>query len=415
MTSELCKEIEKQLVPLPTDKIAVAVSGGSDSLALLYLLHEVARHNVVDLYAVTVDHGLRSEAREEARQVEAICVDLAVPHDTLLWREWDGKGNTQNAARNARYTLIADWARAKGIETVVLGHTQDDQAETFIMRLARASGVDGLSAMPMRRQHAGVTWLRPLLNVRRAALQSYLRDKGVQWVDDPSNEDPRFERVRVRDQMDAFAKLGLTAEVHAQVAQNLAQARNALTHQARIAALDLVSEHAGALRIHWQGLQALPAEIRRRLLIASFNWLGGSFYPPRRAALEAVWDALNDKGTATLQGCILRRKQENLWLCRELNAVRHLQVTTGELWDGRWRVSGPEGDDGFIVSALGEEGLLLCPDWREAGLPREVFLSTPAVWKGPDLVASPLVKPDQAWQAVLARGEAEYFDAVISH
>ena len=112
---------------------------------------------------------------------------------------------------------------------------------------------------------------------------------------------------------------------------------------------------------------------------------------------------------------MLQKKQENLWLCRELNAVRHLQVTTGELWDGRWRVSGPEGDDGFIVSALGEEGLLLCPDWREAGLPREVFLSTPAVWKGPDLVASPLVKPDQAWQAVLARGEAEYFDAVISH
>ena len=181
MTSELCKEIEKQLVPLPTDKIAVAVSGGSDSLALLYLLHEVARHNVVDLYAVTVDHGLRSEAREEARQVEAICVDLAVPHDTLLWREWDGKGNTQNAARNARYTLIADWARAKGIETVVLGHTQDDQAETFLLQALRGAGVAGLAAMPLVKAFADGYHVRPFLALSRDTLLAYAQSQQLQW------------------------------------------------------------------------------------------------------------------------------------------------------------------------------------------------------------------------------------------
>lgn len=415
MTGSLRQEIEKHLLPLQKDRVGVAVSGGSDSLALLYLTSEIAKDHRLSVQAVTVDHGLRKEAAAEARKVAAICADLGVAHETLRWRDWDGKGNTQNAARNARYALIAEWAQTAGIETVALGHTQDDQAETFVMRLARASGVDGLSAMPARRSHLGVLWLRPLLNVRRTVLRAFLDNKGVEWLDDPSNVDPRFERIRVREQLPALGELGISVEVLAQVSKNLAQARDALADQALNVAKKLVTEHSGALCIDWRGFQGVPIEIQRRLLIASLKWLSGSYYPPRQSALEAVWATVKDNGTATLEGCILKRKGDNLWLCRELNAVCSVRAALGELWDGRWRVTGGAETGDYKVSALGEDGLVGCADWRDAGLPRDVFLSTPAVWKGPELVAAPLVKTDQAWQAVLERGLAGYFDTVNSH
>ena len=415
MTGPLRQEIEKHLLLLQKDKVGVAVSGGSDSLALLYLTSELAKDHSLSVQAVTVDHGLRREAEAAARNVAAICADLGIAHEALRWRDWDGKGNTQTAARNARYALIAEWAQTVGIETVALGHTQDDQAETFVMRLARASGVDGLSAMPARRNHLGVLWLRPLLNIRRSALRAYLDNKGVEWIDDPSNVDPRFERIRVREQLAALAEVGIGVEVLAQVSQNLAQARDALAHQALDAAKKLVTEHSGALCIDWRGFLDLPIETQRRLLVASLKWLSGSFYPPRQSALETVWGGVKEKGTATLEGCILRRRGDSLWLCREFNAVCNAGAALGELWDGRWRVTGRVFTEGCNVAALGEEGLLQCAEWRAAGLPRDVLLSTPAVWKGPELVAAPLVKPDQAWQAVLERGLAGYFDTVNAH
>ncbi|WP_236628283.1 tRNA lysidine(34) synthetase TilS, partial [Sulfitobacter sp. HI0129] len=122
----------------------------------------------LSLRAVTVDHGLRAGSAEEATGVAACCAALGVPHDTLQWADWDGSGNLQAAARDARYRLMADWAARHDIGAIALGHTADDQAETFVMRLARRSGVDGLSAMAPHSVRAGIEWLRPLLGIHRA-------------------------------------------------------------------------------------------------------------------------------------------------------------------------------------------------------------------------------------------------------
>ena len=176
-------------------KIGVAVSGGSDSLALLFLLHEWAQ---VPIAAATVNHGLREEAQSEVELVAGVCDDLGIPHRALKWQGWDGKGNLQDQARQNRYSLLADWARGERCETVALGHTMDDQAETFLMRLARSSGIDGLSGMDGRIWRNDQRFDRPLLSVRRAELQDYLTQRGVDWVDDPSNEDERFDRVKAR-------------------------------------------------------------------------------------------------------------------------------------------------------------------------------------------------------------------------
>lgn len=131
-------------------------------MALLSLLHRLSAAAGTHLEAVTVDHGLRPEAAEEAVFVARYAGTLGLRHETLRWRGWDGQGNLQNAAREARYRLMADWAERRGLPCVALGHTADDQAETVLMRLARRAGVDGLSAMAPRSDRHGITWLRPL-------------------------------------------------------------------------------------------------------------------------------------------------------------------------------------------------------------------------------------------------------------
>ena len=145
--------------------LGVAVSGGSDSVALLLLVRAWAAVSGREIAAVTVDHGLRAGSAGEAADVAALCARIDVAHDVLNWRGWDGRGNLQDHARRARRDLIADWAQERGIATVALGHTLDDQAETVVMRLARGSGVDGLAAMAVVSQAACVVWLRPLLGL----------------------------------------------------------------------------------------------------------------------------------------------------------------------------------------------------------------------------------------------------------
>ncbi len=134
-----------------TGPLGIAVSGGSDSLALLHLMVEWGR---APLRCVTVDHRLRDASAEEAAQVAEICAALGIAHDTLTWDGWDGQGNLAAEARRARYALLADWAVTHGLTGIALGHTQDDIAETLLMRLARRAGVDGLAAMPQRRSEA---------------------------------------------------------------------------------------------------------------------------------------------------------------------------------------------------------------------------------------------------------------------
>uniref|UniRef100_UPI0026223B47 tRNA lysidine(34) synthetase TilS n=1 Tax=uncultured Amaricoccus sp. TaxID=339341 RepID=UPI0026223B47 len=212
------------LPPLPDGRLGVAVSGGGDSVALLLLLHAAGR----DLAAVTVDHGLRPESVGEAASVAALCAARGIPHSVLRWEDRDPRGNLQQAAREARRSLIAGWAEASGIAAVALGHTLDDQAETVVMRLARGSGVDGLSAMRPETLALGILWLRPLLGIRRAALRAWLAAEGVAWAEDPTNADARFDRVRARLALPTLAGLGIGPERLAATARAVARACAAL-------------------------------------------------------------------------------------------------------------------------------------------------------------------------------------------
>lgn len=417
-SARLTQEIAGAFLAGPPDKMAVAVSGGGDSMALLHLMNQYCELHGSQLFAVTVNHGLRAGAAQEAEAVGAFCATLGVPHDILVWDDWDGTGNLQAQARDARYRRISDWAARRGISSVAMGHTADDQAETVLMRLSRRAGVDGLSAMPRVTRRHGVDWVRPLLSVTRADLRTYLRRHQITWAEDPSNEDMRFERIKARKALVALGDLGIDADGLAMVAEQMRAARTALNWQTFLAARDIATVVSGAVVLNERRLHGLPDEIRRRLLVGAMGWISGSTYPPRRAAVATLMAALRKGQGSTVDGCHARRVKGNIWIFRELEAVRYMIVAPGVLWDARWRVTPVAGaaiTEGLCIGPLGPGGVEQCDDWRISGLPLPVVMSTPAVWRDDTLVAAPLVRPDQNWHAAVEGGDETFFAGLLSH
>ena len=378
--------------------IGLAVSGGSDSMAMLWLIAPWAMAQGRPVAVATVDHGLREGAAEEAAFVARVCAGIGVPHEVLRWRGWDGRGNLQARAREARYALLTGWARGRGIGTVALGHTMDDQAETVLLRLARGSGVDGLAGMAAMREQGGLRWVRPLLELRREALRDFLRENGRDWREDPSNAVERFDRVKARRALGLLGPLGVDAEGLSATAHRMAVARAALEHYAREAVAAFARVEGGDVVLARPGFDLLPEETRLRVLSEAIRWVGGAVYRPRLAALQGAVAELATARRHSLQGTILTRTTAAWRVGREWVAVRDLRAPVGELWDGRWRIEGPE-VSGVEVRALGEAGLAACPAWRATGLARATLVTTPAVWRGEVLVAAPLAGLGEGWHA----------------
>ena len=371
----------------------LAVSGGSDSLAMLYLLAEMGW----PIEAATVDHGLRDGSADEARIVGEHCAGLGIVHSILTWEAPDTSGNLQDMARRARYRLLGDWARSRGMKSVAFGHTMDDQAETFLMRVARGAGIDGLCAMSSYRNEAGLTWLRPFLTARREELRDYLRSRNIQWIDDPSNEDEGFDRVKARNAMKLLAPLGVTPEKILDVTSNLADVRLELDLRARDVFLSSSREETGDLVFDKDAIQAsrLGHETRRRLLNAALLWVSGADYPPRRDAALSLSVAINKGETRTLSGCVIT-VETTVRVTREYNAVKTLATPTDQLWDGRWHLGGPHAPD-LEVRALGEA--VKDTPWRETGMPRTSLMASPAVWRGNELISAPIAGLSSGWTA----------------
>ncbi len=344
----------------PND-IALAVSGGGDSMAMLALTHDWARVFGVRLRVVTIDHGLRAQSVAEAAMVAKECAALGHPHDTLRWT-WDGQGNLQDAARRARLELIDSWR--DGIAHVLMAHTRDDVAETFLMRLARGSGVEGLSAMAERRVVHGVTGrfevIRPLLTEARAELRHHIDVLHVPYVDDPSNEDLRFDRVKARS---ALAALGIDASALGATAQRMDRARHALQARAAQVARDIVAQDDAlpdVLSFDRDGFAAVERDTQLRLLAGGLCWTSSTAYRPRASASEALLDRVLAGGGGTLHGAQVEVGRHRIEIFRELAAVERLRCAVDgvAMWDRRWLLYGPA-IKGLEVRALGDAG------WRQ--------------------------------------------------
>ena len=249
--------------------VVLAVSGGPDSTALLWLAAKWrgGLKRPPKLVAVTVDHGLRRGSRREALDVAKLAGALDVEHRTLRWRGPKPKTGLPAAAREARYALLADTARKIGATHILTAHTRDDQAETVMMRLARGSGLSGLAAMAREARRGDVTIARPLLEVPKAQLIATLRRAKIAFADDPTNRDPAFTRARFRELMPQLVREGIDSRNLARLAQRLARANAALE------AVVSVMEHSigrigdgGLIEIDARAFATLPDEIALRLL-----------------------------------------------------------------------------------------------------------------------------------------------------
>jgi len=291
---------------------ALAVSGGGDSIALMHLAVGWLRAHGYPLSrgsVLTVDHGLRPGSAKDAAAAAAWAKALGFAAYVLRWRGAKPRANLEDSARNARYRLLGDWCRTNGVSTLLLAHTRDDQAETFLLRLGRGSGVDGLSAMRARAPfplpgYDGIALVRPLLGVGRDELRADLAQRNAAWIDDPMNEDPRFARVRIRQAMPALAAAGLSAARIVQAARHLARAREALDAGTET----FLARHVrftpeGAL-LDGAALRAEPRETGLRALSAILMRVSGQAYRPRFERLENLYRALGASPVAhTLSGC----------------------------------------------------------------------------------------------------------------
>ena len=388
--------------------LGLAVSGGGDSMAMLHLAVEAG----LAVQAVTVDHGLRPEAADEAAEVGRICAGLGLRHEILRWH-WDGQGNLQDAARRGRRRLIAEWAGVQGIEAVALAHTRDDVAETFLMRMARGAGVDGLAAMAASWHEGGVTWLRPLLAVSRMELRDYLGAHGLSWVEDPSNANERFDRVKARKALVALGPLGLTAERLAEVAGYLAEARVALDALTLDVWGRVVSDHGLGLVLDMVRLAQAPGEVQRRVLIKVILRLAPGDYAPRGSAIQALLARISAGKDGVLAGCRFQWVRGRLWAFREARAVASQVALAGQVWDGLWRIEGPA-VAGAQIRALGA-GIAHCATWRASGLPRAAVLASPSLWQDATLIAAPHAGFGPGYSAKPLFDAAALHHSVISH
>jgi tRNA(Ile)-lysidine synthase len=294
--------------------IVLAVSGGPDSIALMWLAARwrgtLARGP--RLIAVTVDHGLRAEAAAEARDVKRLARTLDLPHRTMRWTGEKPKTGLPAAARTARYRLLAQAARASGATHILTAHTRDDQAETLLMRLLRGSGIGGLAAMARESERDGVRLARPFLQVSKSQLVATLKKAKIGFADDPTNRDTSFTRPRLREIMPVLAAEGGDARNLARLASRLARANQAVEvlvdgAERYLALRDREAPRAGfeanafdasafdASTFDAKAFAAMPEEIRLRLLKRAIDRFGHEG-PAELGKVEALLAALDQAG-----------------------------------------------------------------------------------------------------------------------
>lgn len=364
--------------------LAVAVSGGPDSLALFDLADRWARARSRDLMAFTVDHGLRPEAAAEAARVAALAASRGRRHATMSWTGEKPASGLQAAARDARYRLLLDACRGEGIGALLLGHHLDDQAETILHRIDRDSGPDGLAGMARLRAVGGVRLLRPLLDVPKDRLLATCRMSGLEWADDPSNRDVRFARTGLRALAPVLAELDVTAQRLGRLGDAMAVTRAALD---RFAA-DWMARHAeirstGQIRLDRVALVAAPPVLRRRLVERSLRAVGGAGYPVRGDRLDRLMAWIGGTEPAarsrTLGGCRVASDAGWLTVIRDWRQSDRPVIVGPRgrvLWDGRFEIENPTAAP-VRVGACGDEGWRR---WRRTVAGRAITRSDGESW-----------------------------------
>lgn len=379
------------------DRVLMAVSGGSDSMALMRLAAPLNRSGRSRIDVATVDHGLRAASREEAEFVGRAARELGLRHEILEWKGRKPETGVQEAARQARYFLLADHALRIDAGAIVTAHTADDQAETVLMRAARGSGPRGLGAMSpdtlvAAGPSASLRLLRPLLGVRRRRLIEHLERAGAGFIDDPSNRDLSFERVRVRSALSQFDREGVLpvdALVTTAAEMRAATARLEACENHRFAALGGVFDAFGGCVISAESVSDADAPLIARLVAA----VSGAWRRPTDSVALAMLRSAQSQGRATHSGALIR-VDDVIRICREPAGLsgragaparppHPIGARSSILWDRRFIVRNDFDADG-VVRPLADEA-------RKLALAAEdepALEAAPGLWVRGRLVAA---------------------------
>ena len=307
---------------LSPHKIAAGVSGGADSLALVLKLFEWGKSHNCQIVALSVDHGLRPESRDEALYVGKLMQKLGIEHHILTWEGDKPSTGIEEAAREARYRLVLSWCLENNVKFYATGHHMRDQAETFWLRLIRGSGVFGLSGIAPVSQMKGVTIIRPLLEYSPEELKDYLKAHNIAWVEDPSNQNEDFLRVKIRKFLPTLEKeLGLSVKRVADTCAVLRQTKSFMDDVlAHLWENDVCSFDNVGTKIFYYQFLSLHDEIKFYLLSQMIKYAGGLGYAPEADEVLRLVDMLkhSDFSGATLGGCEIFLAQNSLWVVREI-------------------------------------------------------------------------------------------------
>ena len=323
------------LFPECPDKVAMAVSGGADSLCLTLLLQKWSKKNNVKLFAFTVDHGLRKESEKEALGVHNQLKKLGITHQILTWQGKKPKTRVEELARLARYDLLQKACQKNKIRVLFLAHHIEDQAETFWARFSHKSGLDGLCAMQEKSDFKGSILVRPLLEISKKEIIDYLQIHKISWVEDPMNYSPLYERVLWRNRQKDLSQMGLNPNTISTLTKRLTRVKQALDfYTDSFIKNSVLLSPVGYAFISRMAWEMAPKEIQVRVLLHLLPLISGQ---DKIVSLESVENLLeSQRKSATLSGCQIIFHKKGLFIAREMRQpepAKKLKAGESTYWD----------------------------------------------------------------------------------
>ena len=384
--------------------IALAVSGGPDSTAMMQIAALSKKLKNSNVTVIVVDHGLREESKNEANIVGQNAKLLGFKFKILKWDGVKPKTRIQEIARKTRYKLMTSWCKKKGIEKLFLAHHLDDQVETFLMRLGKGSGVDGLAVMNYVTEISSLKLVRPFLEIPKTRFIKILSITNLEWISDPSNFNSDYKRSRIRKILPILSKEGINSKQIGLVIKRMRSVKDALNAQTDILLKKYLSNvHNVAYFLNKELLKdEKEKEILLRVLEKIFMNISGSIYPPRRNKLENIlsWILENNNVKArTLTGVVVRKRKSELIFYREpddcYKSVNIRPLTSRySCWDDRFFLKANKSND-LQIRALGDVGIKILKEEKILkrqgfqNVPLSAWKTVPGVWSKKRLISVP--------------------------
>lgn len=380
-----------------SSKIALAVSGGADSMCMVFLAQQMSLHFI----CLIVDHGLRKESQAEAVRTARFLQSKGIEVEILVWQQYQSSvqiSNVQHQAREARYKLLAEYCRRHNISSLLTAHNKNDVAETVLMRIERGSGIDGISGIPSKQMFYDVAILRPMLGFARADILDLLSSADWEWIEDPSNKNLAFTRSRIRKLLNEQKNAEVWINRLSLLATNASRCRDFLERetQMHINAVCSISNY-GYITLDRPSFAELHEEIQLRILSCILKAIGGEDYICKLIKLEAlVANIISATKSCALMKCeiIQRHNTNKVLFIRErskIQSVALVETPKSFIWDGRFIievVGEVDPAESFYISAMDAETWNTVKAQYSSAQPYKIMLTTPVLFHGQKFLAS---------------------------